>query len=61
MNESRLGDAVLMLVAIELTLFGTIPEDGALIPLVFLAIAITFVVFVKELSRKYAESRESSR
>jgi len=50
-SDPRLRDAVLLGISIQLSILGTEPADGSLLPLFFVGILITAVVAVREAAR----------
>jgi len=52
MTEARLKDLLLMAIAIQLSIVGTVPEDDSLLPLFFVGVLLTLYVVIKESARR---------
>jgi len=55
MEEERAKDILLMTIAIQLTIIGTEPTDGSLLPLFFIGVLITAIVVLNEIIRRLSE------
>ncbi|MFC7174438.1 hypothetical protein ACFR97_17065 [Haloplanus litoreus] len=55
MEEKRAKDILLMAIAIQLSIIGTEPTDGSLLPLFFIGVLITVVVVLNEAIRRMSE------
>lgn len=55
MKQARVKDTLLMAIAIELSIIGTEPNDGSLLPLLFIGVLITAIVIIKEAVRRLSE------
>jgi len=55
MEEERAKDILLMTIAIQLSIIGTEPTDGSLMPLFFIGVLITAIVVLNEITRRLSE------
>jgi hypothetical protein len=55
MEEARAKDLLLMTIAIQLSIIGTEPTDGSLMPLFFIGVLITAIVILNEIIRRLSE------
>jgi hypothetical protein len=55
MEEARAKDLLLMTIAIQLSIIGTEPTDGSLMPLFFIGFLITAIVILNEIIRRLSE------
>lgn len=55
MKQERGKDIILMTIAIQLSIIGTEPRDGSLMPLFFIGVLITVLVILNESIRHLSE------